>query len=477
MVHDSLRVRRRKSRLAAAVFLLAGILIGVLSVPSIPNRALTVLGRNERIPKLIPLRFGLDIQGGAHLVYRADVTGISNVDPAASLSALRDVIERRVNLFGIAEPRVQSEREGSEYRLIVELAGVEDVGEAIRMIGETPYLEFRTERTPDETQEILKRIASGGERQEEDPRYQATALTGRFIERAEIIRDPTTYVPAVSLRLNAEGAALFEELTGANIGKTIAIYLDGAPISAPVVQEKISGGRAQISGNFTEVEAREFAGRLNAGALPVPIELIAQERVGASLGRESLDLNLMAGLIGFAALAAFMLFWYRLPGLAAVAALMWYLVAAIFAFELFSVTLTLAGVVGFILSIGMAVDANVLIFERMKEELLVGKAVHEAVEEGFRRAWTSIRDSNVSSLITSGILYWFGTSTVRGFALTLAMGILISMLTAITFTRTLLRAVVPLKEAGIRRWIFLSGWTRPSLPGSQQSDMSHTGLA
>ncbi len=440
-------LRTRTARLLAAGFLLVGILLGVFDAPQILAR---VTGYELRVMDLIasgfPFRLGLDIQGGTHLIYGADTSAIAGAERTDAMAALRDVIERRVNLFGVSEPLVQVERSGEEWRLAVELAGVRDIGEAIRLIGETPYLEFREEgpRT---------------EGQEETIQFVPTPLTGRFIKRAALDFDPTTSQPQVSLELTDEGAEIFTGLTQKNVGKQLAIYLDGAPISAPVVSEVISTGKAQISGNFTPEQAKELAGRLNAGALPVPITLIVQQSVGASLGRESLERTLSAGTFGFLAVAGFMIMWYRLPGVLSVAALFLYAAAVLAIFKLIPVTLTAAGMAGFILSIGMAVDANILIFERMKEELKAGKTLEEAVHEGFGRAWTSIRDSNVSSLITSAILYWLGTSVVQGFALTLGIGILVSMLSAISITRTLLVGVMT-PRLGKVRVLFLSGLAR-----------------
>lgn len=244
------------------------------------------------------------------------------------------------------------------------------------------------------------------------------------------------------MQFNDEGAKLFEDITRRNVGKKVAIYLDGEPISIPTVQDVISGGKAQITGSFTEQEVKTLAQRLNAGALPVPIKLISQETIGASLGEKSLNTSLIAGLIGLAAVILFMIFWYRLPGLVATIALLIYTAVVLAIFKLFSVTLTLAGIAGFILSIGMAVDANILIFARMREELNWGKSLGGAIDEGFKRAWTSIRDSNISSLITCLILFWLGTSIIKGFALTLAIGILVSMFSAITVTRIFLKAMM-----------------------------------
>jgi len=243
----------------------------------------------------------------------------------------------------------------------------------------------------------------------------------------------------VSVQFDDDGAKIFEELTKKNVGKQLGIYLDGLPISAPVVREAISGGSAVISGKFTIDEAKKLTERLNAGALPVPIKLISQDSVGASLGQDSLNKSIMAGLIGFLAVVIFMILYYRFPGIVAVIALLIYAALVLALFKLIPVTLTLAGIAGFILSIGMAVDANILIFERMKEEFRVGKELNFAINDGFARAWPSIRDSNISTLITTLVLYYFTTSVVKGFALTLGIGVIVSMFSAIVTTRSFLK--------------------------------------
>lgn len=452
-------LKPKTARILAAVFLFAGILLGVFDAPALAGRVLEKAGLGFKIPDFaLPYRLGLDIQGGTHLVYQADLSNIVAADYSNSMDAVRDVIERRVNLFGVAEPLVQVEKSGGDWRLIVELAGIKDIGAAIRLIGETPYLEFREERPSGERDGILE-AQKAGKRLLEDPYFIPTELTGKHVRRADVDFDQTTFQPLVNLELTDEGTDIFAGLTKRNIGRQLAIYLDGVPISAPVVRDEITGGRAQISGNFTPQSAKELAGRLNAGALPVPIKLIAQQSVEASLGQESFDKSIQAGIIGFMAVALFMILWYRLPGLLSVFALSFYTVIVLAVFKLIPVTLTVAGIAGFILSIGMAVDANVLIFERLKEELRGGKNLEDAVRDGFGRAWTSIRDSNVSSLITSGILYWLGTSMVKGFALTLSVGILISMFSAISVTRTLLFTVMAKRFSGVKV-LFLSGFTK-----------------
>ncbi|MFH1388314.1 MAG: protein translocase subunit SecD, partial [Patescibacteria group bacterium] len=269
--------------------------------------------------------------------------------------------------------------------------------------------------------------------------FSPTILTGRYLKGAELQFDQQTYQSQVSLEFDSEGAKIFEDLTRRNIGKRIAIYLDGSVISAPNVQEAISGGKAQITGNFTLDEAKELVQRLNAGALPVPIDLINQQTIGASLGSISLDKSLKAGIFGFLAILLFIIFYYRLPGLIASLALVIYVILVLAIFKLISVTLTLAGIAGFILSIGMAVDANVLIFERFKEEFKSGKSLGGSIDEGFDRAWPAIRDGNISTMITCIILFIFATGLVKGFALTLGIGVLVSMFSAIIITKTFLR--------------------------------------
>lgn len=446
--------------------IILALVAGFLSYPQMWNKSVDWLnmqknkiGLTKGIPNIpqyfnIPFRLGLDLQGGTHLVYEADLAQIERKNYGEAMQGVRDVIERRVNLFGVAEPLVQIDTVGDHYRLIVELAGIKDIHQAIQMIGETPSLDFREEKNAEESQQIINAQTNGDQAAlTVDPYFgPPTALTGKYLINAQVSFSQSTSKPEIELQFNDEGAKLFEEITAKNVNKRIAIYLDGQAISAPMVQEAISGGRARITGNFTLEEAKTLVRRLNAGALPVPIKLINQETVGASLGEVSLQQSLLAGLIGLLAVALFMLIWYRLPGLLAVLALLVYTAIVLAIFKLVPVTLTLAGIAGFILSIGMAVDANILIFERTKEELKAGKSLLGAIEEGFKRAWTSIRDSNVSSLITCLILFWLGTSVIKGFALTLAIGIAISMFSAISVTRTFLRLVSGKK---LEKWMWL----------------------
>lgn len=401
-----------------------------------------------------PFKLGLDLQGGTHLIYEADLSNIKEEDHSSSMQGLRDILERRVDLFGVREPIVQTQERNGHHRLIIELAGV-DPSEAIEMIGQTPFLEFKEQRTEDETQKILdKQEEIRGKPIEEfeqienwqialqDPHFKSTPLTGKYLKRSELGFDQPVPRPIILLQFNEEGAKIFEEITSKNIGRSLAIYIDGAPISIPVVQEKISGGRAQITGQFSVDEARALVRNLNAGALPVPITLISQQSVGPTLGAVSLQESLRAGIIGFILVILFMIFFYRLPGVLAALALGIYVILVLALFALIPITLTLAGIGGIILSIGLAVDANILIFSRMKEELREQKSLGVSIEEGFRRAWPSIRDGNFTTLIVALILFSFGTGFVKGFALALTIGILMSMFSAIIITKSFLKCFV-----------------------------------
>ncbi len=380
---------------------------------------------------VLPWKLGLDLIGGTQLIYEIDMSAVASADRDSVVAGLRDVIERRVNLFGVSEPNVVSLKSGNSQRLLVELAGVKDVRQAIQLIGETPFLVFS------EVDESVK-PAPGTD----SVAFKATALNGRYVKSAQMSFDSVTNQPEIFLEFNSEGADLFEQITKRSIGKPLGIFLDGNLLTAPVVREAISGGQAQITGRFTLQEARDIVQRFNAGALPAPIKLINQQTIGAALGRDSLNKMLEAGLWGTLIVMAFMLLYYRSLGIYAVIALSIYIVLALSVFKLFSVTMTLAGIAGFILSIGMAVDANILIFERMKEEMARGLSRLAAIDVGFDRAWTSIRDSNFTTIITSVILFYFTSSFVKGFALTLLIGVLVSVFSAITVTRTLLRVFI-----------------------------------
>jgi len=410
--------------------------------------------------KKFPFRLGLDLSGGSHLIYKADISAVQSNEVTESMDALRDVIERRVNLFGVSEPVVQVQHgsfvSGGEEQLIVDLPGVTDIKKAIEMIGQTPLLEFKTQ-APEGTPQSATVDKDGKLKLDVGSQFVETELTGRYLQKATLEFDQNTREPRVSLQFNDEGTVLFAKITKENVGKMVAIYLDGAPVSTPVVREEIPNGQAVISGNFTPNEAKLLVGRLNSGALPVPIALLSTQTIGATLGESAINAGIKAAIIGFFLVALFLILLYRLPGLIAVFSLCIFIVIILTLFKLLPVTLTAAGIAGFIISIGVAVDANVLIFERVKEELRSHRTIADAVKLGFSRAWFSIRDSNISNIITALILFWFGTSLIKGFALTLGMGVIVSMFSAITITRIFLSAIIFIGEGKIARFLFSSG--------------------
>ncbi len=588
--------------LVVVFFLLVAIQIGDYKYNSFSSWLAEKTSNTIVLPKIKEnqFRLGLDLQGGSQLIYQADVSNISDADKDDLLDGVRDVIERRVNTFGVSEPVIQINKTiDNDYRIIVELAGIKNVDDAIKEIGETPKLEFKEQDTENisideqslslmnnynqglqtKMDEILQKINEGndfaqlaianntplkvsddpnspgaenngdlGWINENDPEnynlvkdlsvgqissvfenenfikvlkledkrmgeesklqeykvreialikmtedylksmsenWKNTELTGKNLKRAVLQFNPNDNRPEVSLEFDEEGSQLFEQITERNVGRPVAIYLDDYPISVPNVNEKISGGKAVISGNFTIDEAKELVQRLKAGALPVPIELINQKTVGATLGHQSIVDSLEAGVIGVILVALFMLIFYRFFGLSSVFSLIIYglsvlaifkalplafsltfgllfvalilmafdelkildfpltilfvaIGVVLFVYGLNSVTLTLAGVAGFILSIGMAVDANVLIFERIKEEVRSGRSLRDAVDEGTRRAWSSIRDGNFSTLLMCLVLMSFGTGVLKGFGTTLFIGVSISMFSAIVITRSFL---------------------------------------
>lgn len=539
-----------------------GLVCGVIAYPAAVKFIPPLFGvlQNLKVNK------GLDLQGGIHLEYQADVSQVEKDKIDDALSATQAVIERRVNAFGVGEPLVQISRSGSERRVIVELPGVKDIEQAKTMIKETPFLEFRepvaddsdivkqfdklNRASQEKAQTVLERVKSGedfgglakefsedpgskdkggelefykkteldsefanaafsenlklgeiysslvesqfgwhiikklDEREESGNRevkaahilfikrsidqyphlkYVATDLTGKNLKDASVtFQGQGIGSPQIALRFDKEGTRIFAEITKRNVGKGVAIVLDNLSITdtngdgvideldppyAPTIQQEILGGEAVITGNYTVEEANVLVKRLNEGALPVPITLVGQQSVDASLGDSALRRSLFAGLVGLGAVAVFMILYYRLLGLVAVFALFLYAAMLFTIFKLsvftpFAITVTLSGIAGFILSIGIAVDANVLIFERTREELAHGKNVYKALGEGFRRAWSSIRDGHISTLITTFILIGFGTSFVKGFAIILALGVLISLFTAVVLVRVTIMFIV-----------------------------------
>ncbi len=421
-------------------------------------------------PASKPFRLGLDLSGGTHLVYSADVSKLASEDITDSMSSLRDVVERRVNLFGVSEPLVQVEKGGAlgggqgAYKLVVELPGVTDVQEAVRSIGATPSLEFRLVSDKD-MRAFQAKISEFASTTEQEAAYLAlftpTGLTGRLVSKATVQFNTTTNQPVVGLAFTSEGRDLFATITKEHVGDYLGIFLDGTPISVPVIRDQIIDGKAEINGTFTVDEAKKLVRDLNYGALPVPISLISTQTIGPTLGAAAVNGGIEAGMVSFIIIAVFLILWYRLPGFIAVVALAIYTVLVLAIFKWIGVTLTAAGIAAFILSIGMAVDANILIFERMKEELVRGRGIWDAMHEGFARAWLSIRDSNISSLITGVILYYFGSnSVIKGFALVFVIGVLVSMFTAITASRMFLYAVSPGKTTKLSKFLISNGFGR-----------------
>ncbi|MFA4954547.1 MAG: protein translocase subunit SecD [Patescibacteria group bacterium] len=669
-------VSRSSVKKRAIALVILALFVGAVAYPPAANSVIdfsnkwigTHFGRIEK-----GFVLGLDLQGGTRLEYEADVSQVSANERAGAINGVRDVIERRVNSLGVSEPVITTARAGDSWRVSVELAGIKDVNQAIKLIGETPILEFKEQNTDKaralnaeekkkldadnatakakadadlaevlkdpksmetlaqrdsadeaskllggdlgflrgkaeyariydalkdlpaggvydglidepaayvvakveeskpagqeilarhiliqyagaqmaptsttatkdqarkQTEDILKQVntrnfadlakkysqepeadKTGGdlswfgkgvmvaefegpafalkkgeiskvvetpfgfhiiykedERPVNDVRvraifikktqetdilppptdWKATQLTGKQLERAQLDFDQQGGNAQVALKFNDEGKKLFAEITKRNVGKPVAIFLDGQPISIPTVNQEITGGEAVITGSFSIDEAKLLAQRLQAGALPVPIKLIAQQSVGPTLGQDSVNKSLVAGLFGFLFVALFMLALYRVPGLFAIVSLILYVGISFTIFKLIPVTLTLAGIAGFILSLGIAVDANVLVFERLKEELKLGKTWAMALEEAFRRAWPSIRDGNLTTLISCAVLYWFSSSVIKGFALTLAIGVTMSLFTAIIVTRTTLRLVSQSNWVNRFGWLFLN---------------------
>jgi protein-export membrane protein SecD len=419
------------------------------------------------------------------LVYEADVTKVDPKEVPKLMGVLRELIEKRVNAFGVSEPIVQVESSSfvsdtKSERLVVELPGVTDVAAAIDQIGKTPTLEFKLmDKQKAAQQETVKQLqaslstgsSSGakignveinGQKADDIDPFVDTGLTGRYLETAtlefsggqsgEIANDPL-----VSVKFNEEGAKLFTEITTKHTGEQLGIFLDGELLSAPVINEPITGGKAVISGKFTVDEAQALAKNLSFGALPVPISLASTQTIDATLGGGVVHQSILAGVFGFIFIAVLMIGWYRVPGLVACFALISYVFISLLVFLLIPVTLTAAGLAGLVLSIGIAVDANVLVFERLKEEFRSGKGSREAIEIGFSRAWSAIRDSHVTGLISAVILFWFGTAMIKGFALVFAFGIIISLISAITITRTILLILPDVKRDDEGIWPYLLG--------------------
>ncbi len=361
------------------------------------------------LPVVNSIPLGLDLQGGVHVTVQAHDTAEAKVTQDG-MNQLIEAIERRVNAFGVSEPIIQQE---GKDRIIVELAGIQDPDQAVRDIVKTAFLEFKDE--------------NGN-----------TILTGADLKNATEGKDPTSGMVQVSLEFNPAGTKKFAEATAANVGRTIAILLDGQLLQKPVVDEPIPSGQAVIKGYADLNEAHNIAVLLKSGSLPLKTEIIEKRTVGPTLGADSLNKSVKAGIIGLAAILFFMLAYYRLPGLVANFALIVYALAVLAIFAAMHVVLTLPGIAAFVLSMGMAVDTNIIIFERLKEELRSGKPLRSAIDDGFKRGITAVIDSNCTTLISTAVLFYFGTGLVKSFAVSLAIGVLVSLITAISFTRWML---------------------------------------
>ncbi len=427
--------RARKNELIIIAILILVILAGFVVWPG-SSIDLSKLRINYQ--KELNFRLGLDLQGGTHLVYDLDLSKIAAKDKQDAINSAKNVIEKRVNAFGVTEPIIQTESTGSADRIIVELPGLKNTDEAVSLIGKTAQLEFKE-------QAGAMPQTSSGTPIPQAAQWQSTGLTGAQFKKASVEFNKDTNDPEIKIEFNSEGAKLFGEVTQRNIGKPVAIFLDNQLISAPTVQTAITDGNAVITGKFTVDEAKKIVIQLNAGALPIPLKLSEQRTVGATLGQESIQKSLIAGIIGLLLVIIFMILYYRLLGFLSALALIFYTIITLAIYKLASITLTLGGIAGFILSVGAAAEASVLIFARMREELTKGKTFTLAAEDGYQGAWSSIRDSNVVSLIICVILYLSGTGSVRGFAVTLAIGIIVSIFLVVTFIHSLLILIANMK--------------------------------
>jgi preprotein translocase subunit SecD len=416
------------------------------------NQAYKGIPFTKLIGRDLAIKKGLDLQGGTSITLKADMKDVPKSQRDAALDSAKSVIEKRINFFGVSEPVVQTSKVQNEYRVLVEIPGVTDVNQAVSLVGKTAKLTF-WEGTGDgseandaakvATQSAIQDLMAGrpmGITSLFGLHPHKTDLSGSDLKTATVQFSQQTGQPIVSLEFTASGVKKFADITKRNVNKVVAIALDEQVIEAPRVSTPILDGRAEISGSFTTETANNLVVQLNAGALPVSLSVMEQHAIGSTLGKASLEKSFIAGIIGFLVIIIFMIVLYGRLGIIASIALFIYSLLVLSLFRLIPVTVTLAGIAGFILSIGIAVDANILIFERMKEEIRRGRSLSNAIDLGFSRAWPSIRDSNVASLITSSVLFYLGTGVVRGFAVTLALGILVSMFSAIFVTRTLLQA-------------------------------------
>lgn len=450
-----------------SLILIAGILIVAIYIV-IPNSPGIKLGG---FVKQFVTQFGLDLVGGAQALLEADLPPGSLVDPDAMSTAV-NIVENRVNGLGVTEAVVQ---QAGENRMVVELPGETDPERVLASLQQTSLLEFVdfSELSPSQSQALeasgVEIMTNFGMSEETVAATMAlsptltiynTIMTGIDLKTVRVGQNPNTGEYEISFELSSEGAKIFRDFTSEHVGDTLAIVLDKRVISAPVINQPITDGQGVISGSFTYESANALAINLRYGSLPIPLKIVEIRTVGPTLGQDSLNKSIVAGVIGFVIIILFMGLYYRLPGIVADLAIVIYAVIAFAIFRAIPVTLTLPGIAGFLLSTGSALDANILIFERMKEELRSGRPLQQAVALGWKRAWPSIRDSNIATLITCLILFWFGSSfgatIVKGFSITLALGVGVSLMTALLVTRTLLETVLSFfKSKNYARWFGL----------------------
>jgi preprotein translocase subunit SecD len=476
-------MRQRNISLLVGIIILAAVLIWV-DQPN--NPGLHLSSGNLAIDRDIRIHQGLDLQGGLQVLLEADVPADQQAAfDTQTMQAARVIVENRVNGLGVTEPLVQLQ---GDQRIIVELPGIEDPDQAIATLRETGLLEFveaqrtplaegmrirtslddeegeGTDQTVTETTALTGTEALTAAAYAYPDRVFPTLMTGRHLKDAGLTTDDLGQV-VIAFELTDEGAQIFRDYSIQHVGDIVAIVLDKEVVSAPVINQAITGGSGIISSNapggFPLEEARDVSIKMKYGALPVPLVVVENRTIGPTLGQDSIQRSLQAGAIGLFVVLLFMITYYRLPGFLADLALIIYALLNVALYKLIPVTLTLPAITGFILSMGMAVDANILVFERMKEELRAGRSLRVAMEAGFSRAWPSIRDSNLSTLITCGILFWFGSNfgagIVKGFAITLALGLVINLFTAIVVTRTFMRVAFDLGGEGIRKNMWLLG--------------------
>jgi len=457
-------MQRKKVIQSFLIILLTTLIAAVIDLPLLHSAQINLFGKQVSFPfgitrmetnflglpiKLpMKLNMGLDIQGGMQVVLQADMSQIPPKDRDDAIESAKEIILKRVDAYGITEPNVQTAKKDDQYRIIVELPGVKDSTEALNLVGRTAKLEFALMQ--------LNQIQPSGNQATaaaQTVEFKPIGLTGKDLEKARLDFDENTGKPRVAISFNQTGAKTFAKVTKENTGKRLAILLDGKVVTAPVISTPIIGGQAVITGEFTVEEAKNLSIQLNAGALPVPIKVLEQRQLGASLGQQAVADSIRAGLIGLALVMLFMVLVYGRYGLVADMALFIYAILTLAIYKSMHVTLTLPGIAGLILSIGMAVDANILIFERIKEELRAGKAYDTALELGFGRAWDSIKDANVATILTALVLInpanfpFLSTSgLVRGFGITLLIGVILGLISGVVITRTLMRLIFEGKQ-------------------------------